>query len=161
VKPASRKVGLLFNIYYLINDKIRSRSERERIMEAPLETFSKKMWPWPDSKLVFIIVVLACLDYISTLVFLTFGSNKLAEGGLLAGWALRTGGFPKLFLVDMAVVGALIILALNVRSFYARLGFQRMGRAAFVFILVPYFVIIIAVVYNNILSTFISYFPNF
>jgi hypothetical protein len=130
-------------------------------MEVPLEAFSKKIWPWSDSKLIFFVVVLACLDYVSTFAFLTFGSDNLSEGGLLAGWALRTGGFPKLFLVDVAVVGTLIMLALKIRSFYAKLGFQRMGRAAFILILVPYFVVIVAVVYNNVVSTFISYFPNF
>jgi hypothetical protein len=94
-------------------------------------------------------------------VFLTFGSDRLVEAGLLAGWALKTGGFPKLLLVDVVAVGILIFLSLNIRSFYARLGFRKIGRAAFVFILVHYFVVIIAVVYNNVLSTFISYFVNY
>lgn len=120
-------------------------------MERPLERFSKQLWPWSESRLLFFIGLLATLDYISTYTFLTFGSNpQVVEGGLLAGWALQTGGFLKLFLVDIACVGILIILAISMRSLYSKVGVRGLGRAAFVFLLIPYFIVSMAVIYNNI-----------
>jgi hypothetical protein len=72
----------------------------------------------------------------------------------MAKWALAIGGFPTLLVVDAAVIGALILFATGVRALYTRSGFPGFGRTAFVFFFVPYAVIILPVVFNNIISTF-------
>jgi hypothetical protein len=141
----------LNNISAAIVDKLRSHLEQERTMERRLESFSQKLWPWSEKKLFKLVILLAVLDYLSTYAFLTFGSSpQVIEGGLLAGWALRTGGFFKLFLVDTACIGALTSLAFLTRSVCFWLGFRGLGRATFVVLLIPYFVVIMAVVYNNL-----------
>lgn len=120
-------------------------------MERPLEAFSRKLWPWPESKLIFLVTLLVGLDYASTYAFLDLGRNhQVVEGGLLAGWALQTGGFLKLLLVDAITVGGLILLGLGLKSLYSRLGFPGLGRTALIFLLIPYFIVTLAVVYNNI-----------
>jgi hypothetical protein len=72
----------------------------------------------------------------------------------MAKWALAIGGFPILLVVDAAVIGALILFATWVRALYTRSGFPGFGRTAFVFFFVPYSVIILPVVFNNIINTF-------
>jgi hypothetical protein len=141
----------LYNIYDSAKDRLKAGLERQRALEVPLESFSRRLWPWSHSKLVFLIVVLAVLDYVSTYAFLTFGGPDLVEGGRLAAWALQRGSFSGLFLMDALTVGTLIILAFSLRSLYSRLGFRGLGRTAFVFLLMPYFVVVMAVVYNNII----------
>ncbi len=141
----------MYNIYDSAKDSFKKGLNRQRVLEAPLEAFSRKLWPWSDSKLVFFIVVLAILDYVSTYAFLTFGSPDLVEGGPLAAWALQKRGFSGLFLMDMLTVGTLIILAFSLRSLYSKLGFRGLGRTAFIFLLIPYFIVAMAVVYNNII----------
>ena len=141
-------------------DSIRHRArrgvERERNLERPLEAFSKKLWPWHESRLALFVSLLAVLDYISTYAALKLsGSNQVYEAGPLAGWALRIGGFPELLVIDTISIGVLILLAVGARFFYARLGFPGFGRTAFVFLLIPYSVVIMAVVINNILLTFL------
>jgi hypothetical protein len=141
----------LSNNYDSIKYDRRRNLVRERAIERPLEGFSKQLWPWSESKLIFLVGLLAVLDYISTYVFLTFGSYpQVIEGGLLAGWALQSGGFLKLFLVDVVCVGTLMVLAISIQSLYSRLGIRGLGRAAFVFLLIPYFIVSMAVIYNNI-----------
>jgi hypothetical protein len=115
-----------------------------------MESFSKKLWPWSETKLIFLICLLAVLDFISTYAFLTFGNPQVVEGGLIAGWALQTGGFLKLLLVDLGFITILILLAFHIRSIYSKNGFQGLGRTAFVFLLIPYFIVVMAVVYNNV-----------
>ena len=135
---------------------MRRRVERERTLEQPLEAFSRLLWPWHESKLVLFVSLLAVLDYVSTYTAINLsGANHVYEAGLLARWALQTGGFPKLLLVDTASIGVLIFLAVSVRFLYTRLGFRGFGRTAFVFLLIPYSIIIMAVVINNILLTFL------
>jgi hypothetical protein len=139
-----------------LRQKLKRNIERERPLERPLERVSRKLWPWSEAKLVRYVILLAAMDYLSTYVFLEISPNRhLREGGPLAGWALRTGGFGKLFLVDAAIVLILISLAIGFRWLYGRLGFGGLGRTAFVFLLVPYFVVTLAVVYNNILLAFL------
>jgi hypothetical protein len=141
----------LRDIYESTKYKLKGGFEREGAMERPFEAFSRKLWPWPESRLIFLIGLLAVLDYVSTYSFLTFGKiPQVTEGNPLASWALHTGGFAKLFLVDIISVGTLLLLAVGTRYFYSKLGFRGLGRTAFVFLLVPYFIVIMAVVYNNI-----------
>ena len=100
--------------------------------------------------------ILIILDYVSTYAFLELSGNKyLFEGGSLARWALREGGFSKLFWTDMASVSTLVLLAIIARLLYSKRGFQGFGRAAFVLALVPYVVITMATIYNNIVLTFL------
>jgi hypothetical protein len=141
----------LKELYQKMNDSFRKNVERERALERPLEVFSQKLWPWPIAKLIKLVFILAALDYVSTYTFLTVSNNpNLVEGGRLAGWALQTGGFFKLLLVDAAAVGGLVILAVGLRAWLSRLGYQGFGRTALVFMLVPYLVVILAVVFNNV-----------
>ena len=140
----------------VIRDNLRKSLERERKLDRPLEAISRRLWPWPESKLVTYVGLAALMDFLSTYAFLTFGRHgHVAEAGLLARWALHTGGFLGLFLVDAICIGILILLAVGLRSLYSRLGFNGYGRTAMVFLLTPYFVIIMAVVYNNILLSFV------
>jgi hypothetical protein len=139
-----------------IRDKLRKNIERERRLDHPLETISLVIWPYPESKLVFYVSLLAFLDYTSTFVALRLsGNSQIYEAGLLAKWALQTGGFSKLFLVDVVCIGTLICMAYIVRSIYSKMGFIGFSRAAFIFLLIPYFVFIMGVVVNNILVTFL------
>jgi hypothetical protein len=96
------------------------------------------------------------LDYLSTFAALELsGNSQVSEVGLLAKWALQTGGFPRLLLADSIAIGTLICMAIIIKSLITKLGFNGFGRAAFVFLLIPYFVYIWAVVVNNILVTFL------
>jgi hypothetical protein len=95
------------------------------------------------------------LDFLSTFAALRFNlSHQVYEVGPMAKWALAIGGFPILLVVDAAVIGALILFATWVRALYTRSGFPGFGRTAFVFFFVPYSVIILPVVFNNIINTF-------
>ncbi len=146
----------MHRIFESMKERIRRGVERERKLERPLEKVSRLLWPWDETKLVLFVSLLAVLDYISTFAALELsGNNQVYESGLLANWALETGGFIALFLVDAASIGALILLAIGVRSIYNRWGFPGFGRTGFVFLLIPYAVIIMAVVINNILLTFL------
>jgi len=102
---------------------------------------------------------MATLDYASTYNALKLSvSNNVAEVGPIARWALKTAGFPYLFLIDMTVIAVLLLLAMGVRSFYVRLGFPGFARTAFVFLLTPYAVIILAIVFNNVLVAFLGHY---
>jgi len=141
-----------FNKY---RENFRKNQARERSFDRPLETISRKIWPYAELKLVFYICILAVLDFTSTFVALELsGNNQVSEVGVLAKWALQTGGFPKLLLVDAAVICGLISVAVLARFLYTRLGLKGFGRAAFAFLLVPYFVFIIGVVVNNVVVVF-------
>jgi hypothetical protein len=139
-----------------LKSRLMQSFERERPIERPLEAISRKLWPWSESRLIRTVGVLAALDFISTYVFLEVSTNsRLVEGGPLAGWALKNGGFFGLFLIDFLSVGSLILLGLAVRALYRKLGFAGLGRTALVFLLVPYLIVILAVIYNNILVSFL------
>jgi hypothetical protein len=129
--------------------------ERRKHLEPRLEGVSRAIWPWSERKLAYYVLLVAALDYLSTYVFLALSSNKyLAEGGPLAGWALQQAGFLGLFLMDAAAIISLVLLALILRSGCTKLGFKGIGRTAFVTLLVPYFVVTLAVVYHNLLVAF-------
>ena len=139
-----------------LRNRLESKIERDRPLERRLEAVSKTLWPWSESKLIRYVILIAALDYLSTYAFLRVSSHSyLIEGGPIAGWALQTGGFARLFLVDAAAVLSLIFLAVGLRSLYTRWGFRGFGRSAFIFLLIPYFVVTLAVVYNNVLLAFL------
>jgi hypothetical protein len=134
---------------------IKKADERERKLERPIEKVSRLIWPWQESKLLLFVSLMAVLDFISTFSALKFyGKYGVFESGWIAKWALSIGGFPELFLVDAIAIGVLIIIAIGIRAFYNRLGFPGFARSAFVFIFVPYSIIIIPVIINNILHAF-------
>lgn len=146
----------MHRIFGLIRYGLRRSIERERAMERHFEAASRSLWPWNESKLIAFVSFLAVLDYISTYAFLELSGNKqLFEVGPLARWAFQTGGFYRLFWVDIAAICTLIFLANSVRFLYAKFGFQGFGRTAFVFVLVPYSVITMAIIFNNVVLTFL------
>ncbi len=131
--------------------------EIERNLERPILSFAQALWPFPEPKLILFVCAAAFLDYASTFTFLKLsGSTNVVEGGPLAKWALQTGGFPALFLTDALSVGILIGLAVGARFLFRKLGFAGFGQAAFIFVLIPYAVIILAVIFNNILLSFVG-----
>jgi hypothetical protein len=146
----------MFNLYDRVRDSLRKDIEHERSLDRPIEDFSLLLWPYPESKLIFYISLLAILDYASTYTALNLsGNSQVAEVGLMAKWALQCGGFPRLLLVDAIAIGTLIFLAVIARYMYGKLGLKGFGRAAFVFLLVPYLVFICGVVVNNVLVAFL------
>jgi hypothetical protein len=120
-----------------------------------MERVSRLLWPWPESKLIQFVSLLAMLDFLSTFAALRFNlSHQVYEIGPMAKWAFAIGGFPILLVVDAAVIGALILLAFGVRALYRRSGFPGFGRTAFVFLFVPYAIIMLPIIFNNIINTF-------
>jgi hypothetical protein len=143
-------------MFQKIKEKLKRGAERERNFDLPLGKFSKRLWPWQEWKLALFVAGLAMLDFISTYAALKLSGNPyIAEAGKLAKWALDVGGFPVLFVIDCAALAGIILLAYGIRYAYTKHGYPGFGRAGFVFMLTPYAVIIIAVVLNNVVLTFI------
>lgn len=55
----------------------------------------------------------------------------------------------------MVAVSALLLIAFAVRLLYSKFGFNGFGRTAFVLVLIPYVVVTMAVIFNNIVLTFL------
>ena len=109
----------------------------------------------PTELLAFVAFV-ALLDYATTYTILALsGKSYLNEAGSLARWALDKDGFAGLFLADLAAVFAISLAAITLRFILFRFGFKGFGRAAFVFLLLPYAVVAMAAVINNLLLTYI------
>ena len=137
-----------------VKQSVKRSFERDRRVEPYAEAVSRRLWPWREQRLLAVVVVLVILDFISTYAFLqSTGIAYTNESGLLAGWALRMGGFGLLFLGDMGAVLALSLVAMAARSIYLRIGFKGLARAAFVLLLVPYAVMAVAAVINNVVLT--------
>jgi len=142
--------------FSVARDRIKRSVEMERTLEKHFEAASKRLWPWGEFWLVALVVLLAVLDYTSTYAFLELSGNEsLYESGRLASWALHKGGITLLLWVDIAAVSALILLAICLRSFQFRFGFRGYGRACFVVLLLPYVVITMAVIFNNVVLVFL------
>jgi hypothetical protein len=138
-----------------LKNRVKRANERDRRFEQPIEKVSRLIWPWPESKLIQFVCILAAMDYTSTFAALHFNySHQVYEFGPLAKWALSLGGFPELLFVDIAVISSLILLASLARAFYNRSGFPGFARSAFVFIFIPYAIIMLPIIFNNIISTF-------
>ena len=143
-------------MFKLAKDIVRRSLERDRLSERRIEAVSRTLWPWRESRLLVFVSLLVILDYVSTYAVLELsGKTYVYESGPLARWALQTGGFTGLFLVDIAAISALLLIAITARFLYSRFGFKGFGRTAFVVILVPYAVVTMAVIFNNILLTFL------
>ena len=143
-------------IFELVKGMVRKSLERDRASERYVEALSRSLWPWRESWLLALVSLLVVLDYASTYAALELsGKAYVYEGGPLASWALQMGGFVGLLLIDVIAASALLLIALTVRFIYSRFGFRGYGRTAFVVILVPYAVVTMAVIFNNVVLTFI------
>lgn len=144
-------------VFGLVKGKVRKSLERDRSLERHVEALSMSLWPWREAWLLAFVGVVAVLDYASTYAFLELSGNPHAyEGGPLASWALQLGGFKHLFMVDMAALSALALAAIAIRFAYSKFGFKGFGRTAFVLLLVPYAVVALAIVFNNVVLTFMD-----
>ena len=104
-----------------LKTRVQRANEQDRKLEKPIEKVSRLIWPWPESKLIQFVSLLAMPDYLSTFAALRFNlSHQVYELGPMAKWALAIGGFPTLLVVDAAVIGALILFATGVRALYTR-----------------------------------------
>ena len=146
----------MHRMFELAKGVARKSLERDRSSEKYVEVMSRALWPWRGSRLLVLVSLLVVLDYVSTYAVLELsGKTYVYEGGPLASWALQRGGFTGLFIADIAAASALLLVAIAIRFLYSRFGFKGFGQAAFVVILVPYVVVTIAAVFNNIVLTFL------
>lgn len=136
--------------------RLRKAKERDRRSERYFEAASRFLWPWRLSRLVAFAGFVALMDYCSTYAVLEFsGKRYLNEGGPLASWALEEGGFAGLFLADLAAVAAISITAIVARFMFRKFKFDGFGRAAFVFLLIPYVVMALVAVVNNMILAYL------
>jgi len=146
----------VFRKYGSIKEMIQRSVIIEKGLERHAVTLSKWLWPWREAKLIIVIACLAMLDYVSTYAFLRLSvNNNVYESGPLASWALQNGGFGGLLLIDVLAVATVSMIAIGVRYVLKRLGFEGYGRTAFVLMLVPYVIVTMAVIFNNIVITFL------
>jgi hypothetical protein len=121
-----------------------------------VERLSRLLWPWRELWLLAVVGALSILDFLSTYVLLGLsGKAGVYESGRLAAWALDTGGFPFLFFSDLVIAAVLSLAALVSRYMYTRNGFRDYGRAAFVFLLIPYVFVAAFAIVNNIILLFL------
>jgi len=143
-------------VLQFMKDRLRKAKERDRRAERYVEAASRFMWRWREPWLLALVAFVALLDYASTYVILELsGKSYLNEAGSLARWALDKGGFAGLFLADLAAVFAISLIAITLRFILFRFGFRGFGRAAFVFLLVPYAVVAMVAVINNLVLTYL------
>jgi len=130
--------------------------ERDRSLDGYAQAASRRLWPWQEFWLVALASLVVVLDYTSTYAILELsGKSNVYEAGFLAGWALQTGGFEALLLVDITAVLVLSLAAVAARRFCFKFGFRGHGRAAFVILLVPYVVVTFGAITNNVALTFL------
>jgi hypothetical protein len=143
-------------VLQFMKDRMRKAVERDRRAERYMETASRFLWRWREPWLLVFVAFVALLDYASTYAILALsGKSYLNEAGSLASWALDKGGFAGLFLADMAAVLAISLVAITLRFVLFRFGFRGFGRAAFVFLLVPYAVVAMVAVINNLILAYL------
>jgi hypothetical protein len=136
--------------------RVRKAAERDRRAERYVEAASRFLWRWREPWLLAFVAFAALLDYASTYAILALsGKSYLNEAGSLASWALEKGGFSGLFLADLAAVFAISLLAITLRFVFFRFRFRGFGRAAFVFLLVPYAVVAMVAVINNLVLAYL------
>ena len=130
--------------------------KRDRAFDKHAWTLSFHLWPWQEARLVTLVYYLVMLDFTSTYALLRLSGNEnVFEGGLMASWALGLGGFPALFFIDVVVVSLLVLVAITSRFTYNKFNCRGFGRAAFTVILIPYVVVTTAIIFNNVVLTFI------
>jgi len=144
------------SVLQFIKDRLRKAAERDRRAERYVETASRFLWRWREPWLLVFVAFVALLDYASTYAILALsGKSYLNEAGSLASWALDKGGFAGLFLADLAAVFAISLVAITLRFVLFRFGFRGFGRAAFVFLLIPYAVVAMVAVINNLVLAYL------
>jgi hypothetical protein len=137
--------------------RLRKNIERESTLDPGAEALSKRLWPWHENKLLFLVISLVVLDFCSTFAFLELsGNTNLYEHSPIARWALEHGGFSRLLMIDLIAVCILMFFAGSARMLYIRNGYKGFGRSAFVVILIPYVVVTLAAVFNNVALTFVQ-----
>ena len=146
----------MHRVFDLAKNMVRKSIERDRAKERYVEAASRSLWPWRESWLLAMVGLVAVLDYVSTYAVLELsGRADIYEAGPLASWALQMGGFSRLFWVDVGAAITLLLLAITVRVLYSKFGFKGFGRTAFVVVLVPYVVVTMAAIFNNVVLTFL------
>ena len=55
----------------------------------------------------------------------------------------------------MAATITLLLIAIIIRTLHSNFGFKGFGRTAFVVVLVPYVVVTMAAIFNNVVLTFL------
>ena len=129
--------------------------ERDRGADPHVGAISRFIWPWRESRLLFLGGCMVALDFASTFVAIELsGSDFIGEGGRLANWALETGGFAALFLFDVAALATMFAIAFAARRLYARSGYTGFARIAFVVALLPYAISTAGAVFNNVMVAF-------
>jgi hypothetical protein len=129
---------------------------RDRGADPHVGAISHFIWPWRESRLLFLVGCMAALDFTSTFVAMEIsGSDFIGEGGRLANWAIETGGFAGLLLLDIVAASTMFAVAIAARRLYARRGYSGFARIAFVVALLPYAVVTAAAVFNNIMLSFL------
>jgi hypothetical protein len=143
-------------VLQFMKGRMRKAVERDRRAERYMEAASRFLWRWREPWLLAFVASVALLDYASTYAILALsGKSYLNEAGSLARWALDKGGFAGLFLADLAAVFAIALAAITLRFILFRFGFRGFGRAAFVFLLVPYAVVAMVAVINNLVLAYL------
>ena len=133
-------------------DRLNRFREVDKGLGRYAEGISRFLWPWRERWLLLVIGSLAILDFTSTYVLLELSKkNDVYESGLIAIWALDRGGFTFLLLIDILAAVVLSLTAYAARYLYSKHGFKDYGRAAFVFLLIPYIVIAALAIVNNII----------
>ncbi len=146
----------LDTVLQFMKSRLRKAAERDRRAERYVEAASRFLWRWREPWLLALVAFMALLDYASTYAILALsGKSYFNEAGSLAKWALEKGGFAGLFLADLAAVCAISLAAITLRFILIRAGFKGFGRAAFVFLLVPYAVMAVIAVINNLVLTYL------
>ena len=143
-------------VLQFMKDRLRKAVERDRRAERYMEATARFLWRWQESRLLAFVAFVALLDYATTYTILALSEKSyLNEAGSLARWALDKGGFAGLFLADLAAVFAISLAAITLRFILFRFGFKGFGRAAFVFLLLPYAVVAMVAIINNLVLTYL------
>jgi hypothetical protein len=151
-----KEEGFMNTVLQFMKYRLRKAAERDRRAERYIEAASRSLWRWRESRLLVLVAFVALLDYATTYTILAVsGKSYLNEAGSLARWALDKGGFAGQFLADLAAVFAISLAAITLRFVLIRFGFKGFGRAAFVFLLLPYAVVAMAAVINNLVLTYL------
>ncbi len=139
-----------------MREMLEKNAARDRGADPHVGAISRFIWPWRESRLLFLVGCMAALDFTSTFVAIEIsGSDFIGEGGRLANWALETAGFAGLLLMDIVAASAMFAVAIAARNLYQRRGYSGFARIAFVVALLPYAVVTAAAVFNNIMLAFL------
>ena len=148
-------IDSLRNLRRAMQSAAEKSRETDRGFDSPVGKLSRFLWPYHERWLLAVVGGLCALDYASTYAALELSRKpNVQEAGPLAGWALKTGGFPFLLLVDVLAAGALSLIAVAARYLYGRAGLTGYGRAAFVFALAAYVVRTAIAVVGNLVVGF-------